>query len=49
VPAAAQSISTFSVSSRAPAPEADVGLISLVLVGAAAFLTYRRRRQHNGP
>ena len=46
-PAVAQSLSSVSVIRRVPAPEAGVGLLGLAMVGAAAFLTYRRRRRRN--
>jgi hypothetical protein len=44
-PVAAQVSSVSSVVRRVPAPEADAGLLALVMVGGVAFLTYWRKRR----
>jgi hypothetical protein len=36
-----------SVVRRVPAPEADAGLLALVMVGGVALLTYWRKRRHS--
>ncbi len=41
-PVAAQLLSSVH---RVPAPEADAGLLALVMVGGVAFLTYWRKRR----
>jgi len=44
-PVAAQVSSVSSVVHKAPAPEADAGVLALVMVGGVAFLTYWRKRR----
>jgi hypothetical protein len=44
-PVAAQVSSVSSVVRRVPAPEADAGVLALVMVGGVAFLTYWRKRR----
>jgi len=44
-PVAAQVSSVVSLKHKVPAPEVDAGLLALVMVGGAAFLTYWRKRR----
>ena len=43
-PVAAQ-VSPVAVVRRVPAPEADAGILALLLVGGVAILTYWRQRR----
>jgi hypothetical protein len=43
-PVAAQ-VSSVSVVRRVPAPEADAGLLALMMVGGVVLLTYWRNRR----
>jgi hypothetical protein len=44
VPVAAQ-VALSSVVKKVPAPEADAGLLALMIVGGVAFLTYWRKQR----